>query len=352
MLTGPDEAQEKIENGMRIIIRHGSASSSLSDLLPMVNDSNVGSFMFGSDDREAGELIAEGHLNNLLKRAINLGADPFLAIRMATYNVASHYRLYDRGLVAPGYKADLVVFNNLKDYKPLLVLKNGRVAVRHGKAEGIDSVSAIPVEAMNTVRLKKGLTAADFLLGASQTNMPVIGVIPGQLITEKLFEDVKIDGDGLPEIKPSTGLNKIAVVERHKGSGRMAVALVRGLGLIKGAIASSVAHDSHNIIVAGVEEDAMAAAVNKLAMIGGGFVVADGNGKIKAALPLPIGGLMSDQPAEQVAAEMRGLLAASAELGTNLTQPFLTLSFLALPVIPSLKITDRGLFDVDNFRFL
>ncbi len=347
-----EEAREKLAAGMKIIIRHGSASSSLSDLLPLVNDSNVNSFMFGSDDREAGELIEKGHFNDLLREAVKLGADPFLAIRMATHSAASHYRLADRGLIAPGFRADLAVFKDLENFETILVLKEGQVTAQQGRAVHPTPQAAIPSEALNRVHLKNKLAASDFVLHGLQSRMPVIGVIPGQLLTEKLIEEVKINRDGMPEIDPETGLNKIAVVERHKGSGRLSVALVRGLDLREGAIASSVAHDSHNIIVAGVQEEAMAVAVNQLASLGGGFVVVGGDGKIKASLPLVIGGLMSDKPAVKVAGEMRNLLAASADLGTKLSQPFLTLSFLALPVIPSLKITDRGLFDVDNFSFI
>jgi adenine deaminase len=182
--------------------------------------------------------------------------------------------------------------------------------------------------------------------------MPVIGILPGQLITEKLSLPIKADNSGNVAAKPDHDLNKIAVIERHKESGRVAVALVKGMGLKEGALASSVAHDSHNIIVVGVEEAAMAAAVNEINRLRGGFVAVDGSGNVKAALPLAIGGLMSLKPASEVADEMNKLLQAAEELGSRLPQPFLTMSFLALPVIPSLKITDRGLFDVDNFSFI
>ncbi len=346
------EALEKLKSGMKIIIRHGSASSSLGELLPLVNHTNVDSFMFGSDDREAAELLGEGHINDLLKSAVSMGADPYLAIRIATFNPARHYRLFGRGLIAPGYKADLAVLKDLKDFEVVLVVKNGKIVSRQGKPVFSQSRALPPGEALNSVKVKRPLTESDFKISVRSKTMPVIGVVPGQLITEKLFVEIEPEIDGTLRVDPDSGLNKIAVIERHHASGRMAVALVKGIGLKEGALASSVAHDSHNIIVVGVEETAMAVAVNKLADTGGGFIAVDGRGEIKSFLALEIGGLMSLKTAGEVAGEMDSILKAASELGAKLDQPFLTLSFLALPVIPSLKITDRGLFDVDNFSFL
>ncbi len=347
-----DEALEKLKYGMKIIIRHGSASSSLAKLIPLVNDFNASSFMFGSDDREAAELLEKGHINDLLKTAISLGADPFLMLRVATFSAAQHYRLYDRGLLAPGYRADIAVLDDLSEFNVRLVVKDGRLVARQGLLVEPVAEFAPPAEALQTVKLTHELSGSDFRLPAVSGNMPVIGIMPGQLITEKLMHQVTADSSGNVAAKPEDNLNKIAVVERHKGSGRIAVALVSGMGLKEGALASSVAHDSHNIIVVGVEENAMAAAVNEIGMLQGGFVAVDGSGAVKAALPLPIGGLMSLKPAAEVAGEMNKLLQAAEELGSRLPQPFLTMSFLALPVIPSLKITDRGLFDVDSFSFV
>jgi adenine deaminase len=347
-----EEALEKLMYGMKIIIRHGSASSSLMELLPLVNDANASFFMFGSDDREAAELLEKGHINDLLKTAISMGADPFLMLRVATFSAAQHYRLYDRGLLAPGYRADIAVLDDLSGFKVRLVIKDGRLVAREGRLLEPVVGFAPPDKALNTVKLPRVVLGLDFKLPAVSGNMPVIGIMPGQLITEKLMQKVTADSSGNVAAKPGENLNKIAVVERHKGSGRIAVALVRGMGLKEGALASSVAHDSHNIIVVGVEESAIAAAVNEIGRLGGGFVAVDGSGAVKASLPLPIGGLMSLKPAIEVAGEMNMLLQAAEELGTSLPQPFLTMSFLALPVIPSLKITDRGLFDVDSFSFI
>jgi len=346
------EALEKLKSGMKIIIRHGSASSSLSELLPLVNQTNVDSFMFGSDDREAAELLEKGHLNELLKCAVSMGADPYLAIRIATLNPARHYRLFNRGLIAPGYKADLVILKDLKDFEVELVVKNGKIVSRQGKPIFSQARVLPPGEVFNSVNLKRPLTESDFKILVGSKTMPVIGVVPGQLKTEKISVEIEPGKDGFMRVDPDSGLNRIAVIERHHASGRLAVALVKGIGLKEGALASSVAHDSHNIIVVGVEEKAMAAAANELARLGGGFVAVDGRGDILSTLALEIGGLMSIKPAEEVAGEMRALLKAAFALGVDLPQPFLTLSFLALPVIPSLKITDRGLFDVDNFSFV
>ncbi len=347
-----EEALEKLTCGMKVIIRHGSATSSLAELIPLINSATSGSFMLGSDDREAGELLEKGHLNEALKQAVALGTDPLVMIKIASLNAASHYRLYDRGAVAPGYRADLVVFEDLSNFRARLVIKDGREAARNGKAFMPVEPPELPSSALNSVRLSRGLEEKDFTLTYPPGKVPVIGVVAGQLITDKFYLDVERNGNGTVTAKPGPGINKIAVVERHGKNGNLAVGLIQGINLEKGAIASSVAHDSHNIVVVGASEKAMARAVNELAESGGGFVVIGEDGSVKALLPLPAGGLMSDQPAEWVAEKMSRVLEAARELGTSVPQPFLTLSFMALPVIPSLKITDRGLVDVDNFAFL
>ncbi len=346
------EAQEKMAGGMKIIIRHGSATSSLSELVPLVNPLTGDTFMLGSDDREAGELLEQGHLNEALKKAVAMGADPLLIIKIATLNAARHYRLYDRGAVAPGYRADLAIFEDLENFRARLVIKDGREAAREGRALAPVPGNVLPASARESVRLSRLLEAKDFVLLPSSSPVPVIGVVPGQLITEKLFIDIERDENDNVSADPVSGINKIAVIERHGRNGNIAVGLIRGIGLQKGALASSVAHDSHNLVVAGASEEAMARAANELAAAGGGFAVVGEDNTLKALLPLPAGGLMSDQPAEWVAEEMTRVLEAARELGTALPQPFLTLSFMALPVIPSLKITDRGMVDVDNFTFL
>lgn len=346
------EALEKINSGMKIIIRHGSASSSLEELLPLVNWSNIDSFMFGSDDRDAAELLEKGHLNHLLRKAVALGADPLQLLVVATINPARHYRLFDRGVLAPGYLADMVVFDDLNHFRVNLVMKAGKIVAEKGNTLVASTSFDMPSEVLKTVHLARAVEEADFNLPAAPGKSFVIGIIPGQLVTSKLMFEVESDNEGLLTAEPENDLNKIAVVERHRASGRIAVALVKGFGLREGALASSVAHDSHNIIVVGVEEKAMASAVNELAALGGGFVAVDNRGRIRASLALPVAGLMSTEPAAVVAKKMGHLLGEARSMGTALPQPFLTLSFLALPVIPSLKLTDRGLFDVDKFAFL
>lgn len=346
------EALEKLKSGMKIIIRHGSATSSLAELLPLVNDANCGSFMFGSDDREVAELLSAGHVNDILRSAAAMGGNPLQLIKMATINPALNYRLYNRGALVPGYRADLVVFEDLENFRASLVIKDGRIAARDGRVVVPIPNYNMPAAAIQSVRLGVTINEESFILRYPAGRVPVIGIIPGQLVTEKLFMDVERSAAGLIAAAPGPDLNKIAVIERHKKSGRISVGLIRGLGLIRGALASTVAHDSHNIIVAGASEKAMAAGVNELARIGGGFVVTGDDGAVRATLPLPAAGLMSNEPAEAVAHKMAGVLTAAREMGTSLPQPFLTLSFMALPVIPSLKITDQGLVDVDNFTFL
>jgi len=347
-----EEAREKLNSGMRIIIRHGSATSSLAELLPLVNQANSDSFMFGSDDREAGELLEKGHVNEILREAVSLGGDPLTMVKIASLNAARHYHLFDRGAVAPGYRADLAVFEDLANFRSSLVIKDGQEVARNGLTTVSCSCLKLPDQALKSVKLAKVLKAEDFILRYPPGKAPVIGVVEGQLITEKLELDVQRLEDGSVPASNIAGISKIAVVERHGKNGNIAVGLIRGFGLDRGALASSVGHDSHNIIVTGTTEQAMASAVNELARVGGGFVVVDQGGFVKACLPLQVAGLMSTETAETVAEKMHAILAAARELGTNLPQPFLTLAFMALPVIPSLKITDRGLVDVDNFTFL
>ncbi|HSW35528.1 MAG TPA: adenine deaminase, partial [Candidatus Limnocylindrales bacterium] len=346
------EALEKTKGGMNIIIRQGSAAKNLAHLLPAVTKANMHSFMLGSDDKEAAALLSDGHMNAILRQAVALGANPVLAIQMATLNPARHYRLWGRGALVPGYRADLVVVDNLTRFNAALVIKDGQIIVRDGKLEVPLKAPAPGLNYLKTINLTRALQPEDFYVIHGPGPVPVIGIISGQITTEKLFIEPLRTADGEIMADPARDLLKLAVVERHRGSGRIGHGLVRGLGLKSGAIASSVAHDAHNIIVAGVEATVMAAAVNALAEIGGGFVVVDKSGKVCAELPLPVAGIMSLETAGVVAERLEMVTAAARTLGALPEQPFLTLSFLALPVIPHLKLTDRGLVDVDAFCFL
>ncbi|HPU01687.1 MAG TPA: adenine deaminase [Bacillota bacterium] len=347
-----EEALEKVRYGMKIIIREGSAARNLADLLPAVNAAGSRNFMFGSDDKEAAELIAAGHMDEILRRAVAQGCDPLEAVEMATLNPARHYGLARRGAVAPGYWADLLVVDDLRKFNVQLVIKNGRVVAREGKLTAAIPSPQIDSSVLHTVKLPRPLRADDFEFSAGPGKLPVIGIIPEQVVTEKLMLQPRRDESGAVRSDPERDVIKIAVIERHRGSGRMSLGLVRGLGLRSGAIASSVAHDSHNIIVAGVEERAMAAAANELARAGGGFAAVDGDGALRAIMPLPVAGLISMEPAAKVAEEMAVVTYAARSLGATPRHPFMTLSFLALPVIPHLKITDRGIFDVDSFSYI
>ncbi len=346
------EALEKVGLGMKVIIREGSAARNLAGLLPAVKAAGSRNFMLCSDDKEAAEILSAGHMDEILRRAVALGYDPLDAVEMATLNPAQHYGLCRRGAVAPGYRADLAVIDNLEDFNVRLMIKDGRIVAREGRVVAEMSPHPVDESVLGTVRLPGPLQAADFEIKAGPGTVPVIGVVPDQIITEKLALEPLRSVEGAVRADPGRDIIKLAVVERHRRSGRIAVGLVKGLGLHRGAVASSVAHDSHNIIVAGVEEAAMAAAVNELARAGGGFVAVDGNSRVLSLLPLPVAGLISTEPAEKVASALEKVTSAARSLGAMPQNPFLTLSFLALPVIPHLKITDRGLFDVDTFSFI
>ena len=340
--TSAQEALEKVRLGMKVIIREGSAAQDLRALLPAVNEKNFTEFMFGCDDRHPADLLRFGEIDDILRKAVRLGLDPVTAVRMATINTARHYRLKDRGGIAPGLKADLVVVEDLQDFRVREVYKNGKAVFKGGKLRGEFTQHRDP-------RLEESVRLADlknkFTLKppAPQAEANVIVVKGGQIITgwEKLpFSGISVKDDIL----------KVAVAERFNKEGRVAVGLVRGFGLKRGALASTVAHDSHNLIVVGTSDKDMEAAARALSQAGGGLVAVD-EGKVCALLPLPVGGLMSYEDAFRVAELHHEVEAAAYNLGCTLPSPFMALSFLALPVVPELKITDRGLVDVKNFKF-
>jgi len=344
--VGPQEMREKLRAGMRIFIREGSAAHNLTSLLPIVNDFNLRRCSLVSDDRDPRDLLFDGHLNAVLQRAINAGVNPVAAIQMVTLNPAEYFRFYDRGAVAPGLRADLVVLESLSELQVRMVFKDGRLVARNGEV-----LVKLPMiddrQTRNTVRLKK-IGIKDFAIKAEGELCNVIRIIPGQIITERHVQPATIQ-KGLVVADTGRDLLKIAVIERHRRTGRMGKGLVAGFGLKKGALATTVAHDAHNIIVVGTNDRDMLVAVRTLEKMGGGYVaVADG--KVAAALALPIAGLMSDQPARTVVVGLKKLLEKAHTWGCRLDNPFITLSFLALPVIPELKITDQGLIDVNRFQ--
>ncbi len=341
------EAREKLRLGMHIFIREGTTARNLRDLLPLVTPANARRCSFVTDDRHPEDLLSEGHVDDLVRKAIARGLDPVTAVQMASINTAEYFGLRDMGAIAPGYRADLLVVDDLERLDIAQVFVAGQLVAQEGRF--LLSPAELPrLPLQNTMHLD--WTALDFAIAAGEGPARVIGVVPGQIITERLSIQVPVK-DGQAVADPAQDLLKMAVVERHRGTGNVGLGFVRGFGLRRGAIASSVAHDSHNIVVVGADDADMRAAVEAVAKMGGGQVVVAG-GQVKAHLPLPIAGLMSDQPLEEVRDRIKALTAAAQALGCVLPDPLMTMSFLALPVIPALKLTDKGLVDVEQFAIV
>ncbi len=345
--TTIEEAREKLRLGMYVMIREGSTAKNLRDLLPLVTPTNARRMMFVTDDRHPGDLIKEGHIDHIIRLAIDQGIDPVLAIQMATLNPAEYFGLKDLGAIAIGRQADMVLFDNFKDFRILKVWRAGTLVAEDGKIIPWERPQrSIPLRSSMNIKWD----GVDFRIPAQSSKVKVIEIIPGQIITRKLVTEAKIV-DGYAVADTDRDILKIAVIERHTASGNMGKGFVKGFGLKRGALASSVAHDSHNIVVVGVSDEDMMKAVKEIEAMKGGLVaVADG--QVLARLPLPVAGLMSEKSAHEVHAELEELLKASKALGCTLEEPFMALSFLALPVIPELKLTDKGLVDVTEFRFV
>lgn len=346
--TTLEEAREKLRAGMRIMIREGSAAKNLDALLPLVNEHNSRNCFFVTDDLDPHDILEKGHLNNLLRTAIAKGTDPVRAIQMATINPASYFRLQELGAILPGYLADILILDDLGKLTVDRVYQSGRLVVQRGKLI-IDLATwgtAKPPASIN-VNWDK---VTDLSIEAKGRSVNIIGVVPGQIVTSRLVEEVP-ERDGLVVSDPTRDILKIAVIERHHGTGAFAVGLIRGFGLKRGALACTVAHDSHNIIVVGVSDGEMLKAAHAVAELGGGMVAVDGD-QVIAGLPLPIGGLMSDRPIDEVREGLDAVVDAARKMGCPLEGPFATLSFMALTPIPELKITDQGLFDSLHFQFV
>ncbi len=344
--TTLEEAREKLRLGMHIFIREGTTARNLRDLLPLVTPQNAHMCHFCTDDRHPADLLEEGHMDDLVRTAIGEGLDPIVAIQMATLHTARTFGLRNVGAVAPGYQADLVVFDNPQDLAILQVFKAGRRVAEGGEYCGPAlSVPQPPAGAMNVAREGLNLTVP-----AEGEQIKVIEVVPGQIVTHKRVERATVrNGEVMAE--PERDLLKMAVVERHHATGKVGLGFVKGFGLGRGAIASSVAHDAHNIVVIGADDGDMRAAMDEVIGMGGGQVVVAG-GEMLASVPLPVAGLMSDQPLEVVRDQVEALTQAAHRLGCLLPDPLMTMSFLALEVIPELKLTDQGLVDVVQFDFV
>lgn len=347
--TTAEEAREKLMAGLHIMIREGTTEKNLKELAKMVTPANSHRCFFCSDDRSPSDLLRYGHIDDVLRKAVQYGVPPITALQMATNNAPYYFRLpTKKGVVAVGYAADLVVFDDLKKFDARIVFKRGEIVAQDGKMIA-EYKPSHKVRYKNTVNL--GRIAPHCLeLWTNKRRARIIEVIPQQIKTKEIILPVKNDR-GLVIADTKADVLKLAVFERHKASGRVGVGLVRGFGLKQGALASTVAHDSHNIIVVGTNDADMFTAVNALAKMGGGFVAVAG-GKIRAAVELPIAGLMTDEKVEIVSSKYEKLQKIAHELGSKVENPFLQLSFLSLPVIPALKLTDRGLVDAKAFRIV
>ena len=345
--TRAGEALEKLELGMHIMVREGTCARNLDALFPVINEDTWPRMMWCTDDRHPHDLLDEGHVDAVIRKAIAKGLDPVTAIRMGTINPADYFGIKDAGAIAPGRRADLVVFSDLADIRAERVFSMGRQVAENGRLLP-DAPRPAPVAAPPSMNLDP--RSLDFSIRAAGKRMRVIRIVADQVVTGcEIMDAAEKDGAVVADV--TRDVIKLAVVERYSGQARIGKGFVTGLGLNRGAIASSVAHDSHNIIVAGAADVDMQAAVTAVVEMGGGLA-AIADGKILATLPLPIAGLMSDQPMETVRRRLDEIIAATQALGTPLVDPFMTLGFLALPVIPDLKLTDKGLVDVTGFELV
>lgn len=349
--TTAKEAKEKMKNGMWIMVREGSTARNLRDLLPLVHAKNARRFFFVTDDRHPKELLKEGHIDSMVRESIRLGLDPMLAIQMATLNAAEYFSLDNLGAIAPGYRADILSFDHLGRFQIKKVFKDGLLVAEGGK------MLTPPMKRSPSFRLKskpvlqiKPFRRESLLLRSNQSLAKVIQIIPDQILTRKVMKHIVLkDGVAYPNLEED--ILKIAVVERHHSTGNIGIGFVRGFELKKGAMGSTVAHDSHNLVVVGTNDRDMLKAIETLKAMGGGLVVVEDE-KVLASLSLPIAGLMADRSVLDVHHSLEELQRAARSLGIKLSDPFMTLSFLSLPVIPELKITDKGLVDVNQFKIV
>jgi adenine deaminase len=341
------EALEKLRLGMTLFLREGTAARNLRNLAPLINKENERRLCLCTDDRHCQDLLDEGSIDYLIRVAIEEGIDPLTAFRMASLNASEYFRLSDRGAVAPGRRADLVVFSDLASPEMEMVFKDGALVAEDGR---LLDASEPDAEAGFRSGLNIRWSDLDFRVTARGRRLRVIGCTPGELVTRDLTLDASIEnGNAVADVERD--VLKMAVIERHHGTGNVGTGFVKGLGLARGAIAGTVAHDHHNLVVIGADDVSMRTAVEAVADAGGGQAAAEGD-RVLARVPLPIAGLMSSRPATEVGEDVRSLKRAAKSLGSPAPDPFTTMSFLALEVVPSLKLTDLGLVDVEKFEIV
>ncbi|MFL6540197.1 MAG: adenine deaminase [Chthoniobacterales bacterium] len=344
--TELDEAREKLRLGMHLLVREGSTERNLEHIISLVRAENAANCSFATDDKLPGDLLSEGHIDHSIRKAISLGVPAITAIQMGTINTARHYRLRNHGAIAPRFWADFIVLDDLEKFVVRRVYKKGKLVARDGEYCG-PQVAAVK-QPRNTMNIRfRG--APDIAVKSNEAkSIKVIELVPEQIITNAISVAPKIENDEIVG-DPARDILKLVVVERHNATGNVGVGFVRGFELKRGALGSTVAHDAHNVIVVGTSDSEIVAAVAALQKMGGGQVAVE-NGKEIAALPLPIAGLVSDRPLAEVVEKIRALNAAAKSLGSNLPAPFMSLSFLSLSPIPTLKLTDQGLVDAVNMK--
>ncbi len=345
--TSQAEAEDRLRLGLHVLLREGTAARNLADLLPIVRPETAPRCALCTDDRHPHDLLDLGHIDHLLRLAVKHGLDPVTAVRLATLSPAELYRLPGRGALAPARRADIVVCEDLDSFTARQVWIGGRLVARGGCPVG-DWGTVSPAAFPGTMAVASN--SLDVRVPASNNPVRVIVIEPGQLVTRSSAHRLP-ERDGFLETDPAAGIVKLAVIERHHATGRIGLGFVSGLGLMRGAIAGTVAHDHHNLVVAGADDLSMNTAVGALVAEGGGLVVTHGDSVLEI-LPLPIAGLMSTEPLKAIRDKLDRLLQASAKLGTGTRDPFMVLSFLALEVIPELKLTDHGLVDVTRFELV
>lgn len=346
-----EEMKDRLDRGMYILLRQGSACHNLRTLLAGVTPENSRRCLLCSDDRQPKTILHDGHLDNHLRICVEEGLDAVSAIRMATLNAAECFGLKDRGAIAPGYRADIVLMDDLKDFHVNRVWIEGKLVAEEGKY--LPKMERYDISSVKGSVVLKDFSKDKFKMNLKSNKVNVIGILPGGVVTEKLTAEITLDENGEFVFNPEADIVKVAVLERHKGTGNVACGFLKGYGIKEGAVALSIAHDSHNIIVVGVNDEEMEFAVNSLVAQEGGIVLVK-NGQIVESMPMPIAGLMSDQSGEWVDEKLTSIHEkAYAQLGiSGSVEPVMTLCFMSLIVIPAIKLTDTGLFDVTTFSFI